>query len=569
MRRVALTLLLAFPSTRVDAAPTELPKLARPATQEIDAVFGEWDRTDRPGCSLGVYRDGEVLYARGYGMANLEHGLANSARTVFRIGSTSKQFTAAAIALLAEQGALSLDADLREIFPELPDYGAPVTVRHLVHHTSGVRDYLTLAEVADWSEDYTIEEALELVLAQRELNFPPGERFLYSNSGYFLLSQVVEQVSGRTLRQWAAENLFGPLGMAGTHFHDDHTHIVPGRAAGYSPSADGYRIDQTVLDMVGDGGVFTTVEDLARWDRNFVDNRLGRGGPELIRLLETPGRLADGSATDYAFGLAVGEHRGLRRIGHGGAFVGFRAAFDRFPDHHLSVAVLCNVSTSAPGSLALEVADLYLADHLAPVPEAPEADPAAARETTAGGVEEVELRRAAGHYWNAEEGLVREIALAGGRLFYVRSAESRNELAPLGDGRFRMLDVPVEVTVRFAAAGGGEGPRMTLEVAGEEPATLERYEPARPSQEDLAALAGEWYSGELDATRRLVLRDGGLVLEGRREDVALRPVVPDVFAADALVLRFRRAPSGQVAELLVDAGRVRNLRFVRRAAPAG
>lgn len=543
-------------------AESPLPPLANPAAEQIDAVFGEWDRTDRPGCSLGVYRDGKVLYARGYGMANLEHGIANTPDTVFRIASTSKQFTAAAVALLAEEGALSLDADLHEIFPELPDYGTPPTVRQLVHHTSGVRDYLTLAEVADWGEDYTTEEALRLILAQRELNFPPGERFLYSNSGYFLLSQVVERVTGQTLREWAAEHLFGPLGMSSTHFHDDHTHIVRHRADGYSPSAGGYRIDRTVLDMVGDGGVFTTVEDLARWDRNFVDNRLG-GGPELLRSLETPGRLTNGDATDYAFGLSVGEHRGARMISHGGAFVGFRATTNRFPDQHLSVAVLCNVSAASPGRMALEVADLYLAERLAPLPEAEAAAPAAAE------VGEAELRRLAGHYWNAEEGLVREVALADGRLVYVRSPESRNELAPLGDDRFRMLDAPAEVEVRFAADGDAGARQMTLEVEGDEPTVLERFEPARPSVAELAALAGDWYSGELDAMRRLTLAAEGLVLEGRLEDAPLRPVVPDVFAAGGLVLRFRRVPSGEIAELLVDAGRVRNLRFVRRAGPAG
>lgn len=567
MTRSGLLLALILGRGMSVAVAAELPPLASPAAAVIDAVFAEWDRTDRPGCSLGVYRDGQVLYARGYGMADLEHGIANSAGTVFRTGSMSKQFTAAAVALLAEEGKLRLDADLRELFPELPGYGTPVTVRHLVHHTSGVRDYLTLAAVADWSEDYTIEEALRLILAQQELNFPPGERYLYSNSGYFLLSQVVERVTGATLREWAAEHLFGPLGMTDTHFHDDHTHVVRNRADGHSPAGGGYRLDSTVLDMVGDGGVFTTVEDLAKWDGNFVDNRLGRGGPELIATLETPGSLADGSVTRYAFGLVVGEHRGLRTIGHGGAFVGYRATFRRFPDQHLSVAVLCNVSAAEPEGMALEVAELYLADLL----------PGADGEVGAGaeggeaappvGVTPAELAAVAGHYWSAEESAVLEVILEDGRLFYVRSNGDRGELAPLGDDRFRVLDGPAALTVRFA--GDGSGKRMLFEVPGREPRAFDRYEPAAPRASELATLAGDWYSAELDAVRTLVLRDGELVLDGRREDEPLRPLVADVFTAGDLVLRFQRDGAGRVTTLLVDAGRVRNLRFLRLERPPG
>ncbi|MEZ5331102.1 MAG: serine hydrolase domain-containing protein [Thermoanaerobaculia bacterium] len=539
----------------------ELPPLTEPDPGAVDAVFTDWDRTDRPGCSLGVYRDGEILYARGYGMANLEHDLANTSDTVFRIGSTSKQFTATAIALLAQEGKLDLDGDIHDIFPELPDYGAPVTIRHLLHHTSGIRDYLTLAWVADWSEDYTIEEALRLVLAQRELNFPPGSQYLYSNSNYFLMSQIVERVTGETLHAWAATHVFEPLGMEHTHFHDDHNHIVRHRADGYSPlDAGGYRIDMTILDMVGDGGIFTTVEDLARWNAHFVDNPLP-GGAGLVEEMETPGTLTDGSSTGYGFGLVVGEHRGLRMISHGGAFVGFRAAMDRFPDQHLSVAVLCNVSTAAPWELSRRVADLYLADSLEPEPEM-EAAPAEDRSALVT-VDEAALERLTGHYWSADEALVREVALTDGRLEYVRSAESRNPLEPLGGDRFRMLGVPFPVIVRFEGEGATPA-RLLLEYPEEEPSVLDRYEPAQPSPDDLALLAGDWFSEELDATRSISLRDGRLVLEGRHEDAVLQPVIEDVFAADGLVLRFQRDDREAATGLLVDAGRVRDLRFTRR-----
>ncbi|MFB3126207.1 MAG: serine hydrolase domain-containing protein, partial [Candidatus Acidiferrales bacterium] len=232
-------------------------------TNRVDKVFAQWDKPGSPGCALGVIKGGELIYKRGYGMANLEHNIPISSTSVFRIGSTSKQFSALSILLLVEEGKLSLDDNIRKYLPEMPDYGSPVTIRHLIHHSSGIRDYLTLMSLVGKGDDdfYTDEDVVVMLARQRELNFNPGDRFLYSNSGYFLLSQIVKRASGQSLREYAAEKIFGPLGMQNTHLHDDHTLIVQSRASGYSPRKDGdYQINMTTLGMVGDGGVFTTVE---------------------------------------------------------------------------------------------------------------------------------------------------------------------------------------------------------------------------------------------------------------------------------------------------------------------
>jgi len=325
---------------------------AQPPVPAVDELFSAYDRTDSPGCALGVIRDGEFTYRRGYGMANLEYDLPLGPQSVFRIGSTSKQFTAAAVALLAEDGKLSLDGPVRRHFPEFPAWADGMTVRQLIHHTSGIRDYLVLAFLAGKADDadyYTDAWVLDLLARQRETNFPPGEQHLYSNSGYLLLAHIVQRVSGQSLREYAAEHLFGPLGMHSTHFHDDHRHVLPRRATGYAPADDGgYRISTTTLDMVGDGGVFTTIDDLLAWDRNFYDNRLGQGGPDLITTLTTPGRLNNGESLDYAFGLAVEDFEGLTLVSHGGAFVGYRADMLRFPQRRLSVAVLCATAPMRP-----------------------------------------------------------------------------------------------------------------------------------------------------------------------------------------------------------------------------
>ncbi len=244
----------------------------------VDELFREYDRSDSPGCALGVFRDGKIEYARGYGMANLELGVANTPQTVFDIGSTSKQFTAFAIQLLARDGKLSLDDDVRKWVPEIPSYGKIVTIRHLLHHTGGLRDYIELMSLQGvMTEDLTVDaDVLDIMARQKAPNFAPGEEHLYCNTGYFLLSVIVKRASGQSLRDFAAERIFGPLGMRHTQFNDSHTRIIPNRATGYSKGKNGvFGIDMSDWEQTGDGAVATTVEDLQRWDQNFYDPKVG------------------------------------------------------------------------------------------------------------------------------------------------------------------------------------------------------------------------------------------------------------------------------------------------------
>ena len=331
---------------------------------EVDEVFAQWDSTHLPGCSLAVIKDGKIVYKRGYGMANLEHGVTNKPDTVFRIGSTSKQFTAACIAILHLRGQLDLDASVRTYIPELSETYQPVTVSQMVHHTSGVREYGDLLEFRGIYDDgfYTAQDVLDILSRQKALNFKEGNEYHYSNTGYFLLGEIVKRVSGKTLAEFARENIFEPLGMTSTHFHDDCTVIVPNRATGYDEGEDGFSICETIIPVVGAGGVFTTVEDMARWDRNFYDNKLDKG---LIDLILTRGKLNDGEEIDYAFGLSHGEYRGLKYVGHSGGYVGFRSRFMRFPEKRFSIVVLCNLSNVNPYGLCTSIADIYLKDELA------------------------------------------------------------------------------------------------------------------------------------------------------------------------------------------------------------
>ena len=296
-------------------------------TSAVDEVFADLTKPGSPGCALGVYRDGAIVYAKGYGLANLEENVPITPASVFDIGSTSKQFTAASILLLEKQRKLSVNDDVRNYIPELPDYGKKIKILHLLNHTSGLRDYLTLMELAGINTDSvtTDEDALALITRQKALNFAPGSDWLYSNTGFFLLSVIVKRVSGKTLREFAAENIFSPLGMTHTQYRDDHTSVVPNRAMAYDPKehADGYVFDVSYFEQTGDGAVHTSVEDMQKWDENFYSARIG--GIEFLAEIQEQGKLNSGKVLDYAKGLFIEDYRGLRTVSHGGAWGGYRA----------------------------------------------------------------------------------------------------------------------------------------------------------------------------------------------------------------------------------------------------
>jgi CubicO group peptidase (beta-lactamase class C family) len=419
------------------AAPALAPAQSDPRTTQVDRIFARWDRPGSPGCAVGVASQGKLVYQRGYGTANLDYDVPLSTGSVLYIASVSKQFTAATMALLAADGRISLDDDVRKYIPELPDYGERITIRHLIHHTSGIRDYLALMGMAGMrlGDTHSDQEVLELIARQMALNFRPGERHLYNNSGYFLMSEIVKRVTGKSLREFADERIFRPLGMHSTHFHDDHTMVVKNRALSYSPDPDGgFEIDYWAnFDKVGSGGLLSTVEDLFLWDQNFYEPKVG--GPEFLDQLHTRGVLNGGDTLDYAFGLVHGEYRGLRTVSHGGSSMGFRTHLLRFPDQRVSVIVLCNLGTTDPADLAREVADVYLSrSYTSAYAEEPSPTrrPVEERETTAA------LRsRLAGRYHSDELRIEYSILDRDGRLVLRRKAAADAPLRFLGDDTFR------------------------------------------------------------------------------------------------------------------------------------
>lgn len=365
MQRSLLRFLIASTLAGISATTPAQAEVPAATARRIDAVFSSLD--GKPGCSVGVYHRGEVVFAKGYGLANLEHQVPNTRQTVFDIASTSKQFTAMAVILLAQEGKLSLDDDVRKHLPRVPDYGTPITIRQLMSHTSGLRDfiYLFLLQGRTLKDYYTDEEIYDMLARQSATAFPPGSAYSYSNSGYFLLARVVEKVAGKSLAQFAHDRIFAPLRMTNTHMHADSSAVVRRRAYGYYGNADGtYRVGGSFLEFTGDGGVYTTVEDLQRWDEDYYRGKVWR--PEVKKEMLRVSTLTSGEPVRisengfYAGGLGIAKWRGLPVERHAGSWVGYVSDYVRFPEQHFSVAVLCNTDAVSPMELTGKVADVFL-----------------------------------------------------------------------------------------------------------------------------------------------------------------------------------------------------------------
>jgi CubicO group peptidase (beta-lactamase class C family) len=430
---LALALLTAaFAQTSSTGSPHRL-------NEKVDKLFSQWDKPDSPGCALGVIKDGKFVYKRGYGSANLDYNVPLTSESVFYIASTSKQFTAASILLLVRRGVISLDNDIRKYFPELPRYEAPITVNHLVHHTSGVRDYLELMGMAGrkMDEPFGNEEAVELIARQKGLNFKPGEKFLYSNSNYVLMAEIVRRASGKSLREFADENIFRPLGMANTHFNDDRAAVVKNRVVSYAP-INGGRFRQFVktIEAMGDGNLLTSVEDLAKWDRNFYDNKVGGEGFNQQLLART--KLNNGEEISYAFGLDDGEYKGLKAVAHGGGFMGFRTEMIRFPEQRFTVICLCNVFAANPGALARQVADLYLADRIKPAEAGSNKAPATPSPPQPLTLTTEQLAEYTGAYYSEELDATYRIVIEDGKLSIKLRNASRGSLSSQAKDEFQL-----------------------------------------------------------------------------------------------------------------------------------
>jgi len=539
VRTGIILLCLAINSTKPSVGVSAQSVQSRVPEAKVDAVFAKWT-SSTPGCAVGVGVDGESVLQKAYGMSDLEHDVKNSPDTIFEAGSVSKQFTAAAVLLLAKAGRLSLDDPVRKYIPELPDYGAPLTIRHMLTHTSGLRDWGSVEGIVGWPRTtrvYTHDHVLDIVSRHVHLNFPSGTNWSYSNTGFNLAAIIVSRVSGEPFADFSQKHIFAPLGMTRTSWRDDFTRIVKGRAIAYSETRGEFHSDMPFENIHGNGGLLTTVGDLLRWNENFVEPKVGDA--DFVRQEQTPGKFNDGHAHDYGLGLYIGEYKGVNEVSHSGSTAGYRAFLTRFPDQHTSVAVLCNVTTGQAEQYAHAVADLYLAGHLKPPPV-----PVAVALTAA------QMDAIAGIYRDLGTGEPMSIVREGNTV-RLQSAE----LSPVSATRFALSN---RRTLEFDANGGAH---MIYPNGTEK--KYERVKPAKPSASEMNAYAGVYTSDEAEVTMRVDVQDGALQIKRRPSTViVLTPVYADTFNARSLgTVRFHRDGSGRVTEFSVIEDRVWDLRF--------
>lgn len=559
-----------MPSARLIALLLAVPLPGEPAgaqvTARIDSIFAALNSSTTPGCQLAVSQRGQLVLERAWGMSDIERGVAMTPLSIFHVASVSKQFTAMAVLLLADRGRLSLDDEVRRYVPELGAFASRITIRHLLTHTSGLRDQWDLLGLAGWRNGdlYSQEDVLRIVFGQRSLNFQPGSEALYSNTGFTLAALIVERVSGERMQVFFEREIARPLGLSRTHVHDHYGMMVPGRTSAYSMiPGGGWRVSEPTYSTYGATNLFSTATDLVRWAANFDSARVGSRAS--IASMLSPTILTTGDTSAYGLGVSLAPYRGTRSIGHNGNDAGYRADLVHFPDHRLAVATLCNTDAVDPTALGRRVADLFL-----PEPPAATAPVSAASRPQATAIAPPtpdEMRQLAGVYHNPATDEVRRVEVRDAQLIYARGPGF--VLTRVDQRRYSL---PFGAIIEFPPHPNSLPQKMVVhQPPGVGPAlTYEQRRLPTATRAALAILEGVYVSPELQTMYTVSVSDSGLVIEHlRRERVLLRPVFADAFdtAGYIAMVRFERNANGTPSALTVTTPRARRVRFHRLAVP--
>ena len=528
---------------------SHVSRLTAQSDVRIDSVFSQWARSDGPGCIAGARQNGNTLHLKAYGMANLEYGVPLTTESISESGSVAKQFTSAVMVLLAKQGKLSLDDDIRKHLPEVPNFGRTITIRNLLTHTSGLRDQWALLGMTGWppgTQVHSIPLILDLVSRQRMLNFEPGSLYLYSNTGYALAAAIVQRVTGKSLAEWSQDNLFAPLGMNDTEWRDDYRRVVKGRATAYSPVRNGaWQQDMPFTMVYGNGGLLSSIPDMLKWNDALTAGTAPLTS-DVVKQLETPRPLTDGSESNYALGLTIENYRGVREVSHGGATAGYRTFLARWPDRGLSVAVWCNAGSADAGWYAHQMARIILGLPAAETPPGPVVA------VSAGDVAPL-----AGLWRDSANDRILNVRADGAELS-VSGGGPMQKLTSLGAGKFWN---PVTRVLAFE----GTGNTVHLVERNNGVHRYNRMDPADTLGVQLDNFTGKFRSDELLVTWTVSVKDGRLNLRVPQDAFTLRPIYRDGFSAQGggPSLRFVRDGSGRVTGFRVFAGRALDVRFRR------
>ena len=534
------------------------PKATKPNDQ-VDEIFMPWNSIQTPGAAVAIVKDGEIIYKQGYGSANLEYDIPIEPNTIFHIASVSKQFTVFSILLLEKQGKLSLDDDIRNYIPEVPDFGHTITLRHLASHTSGLRDQWNLLSMAGWRMDDVItkEHVLKLVSKQKELNFNPGEEYAYCNTGFTLLAETVARVSDMSFAEFTNEQIFEPLNMTNTLFYDDHQKIVKNRAYSYYTDHSGHKKSVLNYANVGATSLFTTVEDLSLWAQNFLNIKVG--DTELINKMNTPALLNNGESFGGALGQFVGKYKGLNEIQHGGADAGYRSYLTRFPDENFAVIVFSNSAEFNSARIAYKVVDIYLKDKIKTEPKKELPKNESAPEVTVVATEV--LSTYVGDFELQPEFII-SVSLKDGQLTGKATRQPMVNLIPISTTEFEVQGV--DAKIEFIPNDGQNITMLKLHQGGQiiEAPRVKEFD---KNKLNLSDFAGNYYSDELSTTYEFAIVDDQLIAKhSRLSDFRISPVKKDVFTGEAWYfgqIEFIRDSNDIITGCKVSNGRVKNLYF--------
>jgi CubicO group peptidase (beta-lactamase class C family) len=509
----------------------------------IDKMFERF-KPANPGCQVAISRNGQVIFSKAWGMADLEHAVPLTTESIIEAGSVSKQFTAAAILLLEQQGKLSLNDDVRKHLPEMPDYGTPVTLRHMMQHTSGLKDWGSVASIAGWprsTKTYNNNDALYITSRQKTLNNVPGAEYIYSNSNYNLFAVIVERVSGLSLAEFTRKNIFEPAGMKHTEWRDNYKKLVPGRAFAYSRNGSTYYTEMPNEYVYGNGGLLTTAEDLLSWNNYYLNGKLG--SPSLLSRQLESAPFNNGNANHYGAGLQIDSARGRKLITHSGATAGYRANLDFFPDLGLSIAILCNSTDVDQGpNPANELRNLLVKDISA---NRQNASPA-----TAFNVSQKSLDAYTGWYWSQRNGLSVKLFLRDGKLANNRGGN----LIPLSENTFQLGGNRVQIITT--------NPRHLLLINPVDTVRLVAVDSGVVDEKTIKDYVGTYYSDEAEAGFEVIVKNGQLTLHrDPKTDFRLNPTIKDGFESPAGSIYFERDNKKQVTTMKIYVGRARNVAF--------
>lgn len=563
----ALSLIISLAEVQAQSVGHKLVINKNLISPKADSILSEWDSPLKPGVSVAVVYNGEVLYKRAVGMANLEYDIPNTPSTIFNIASVSKQFTAFSILLLQEKGKLSLDDNIKKYLPEIPDFGYPITLRHLITHTSGLRDQSHLLWLKGLRPDDVItnEHILSLISKQQELNFIPGEEYLYCNTGFTLLAEVVARVSGQTFAEFTYDQIFFPLQMLSSSFYDDHGKIIKNSAYSYYTDDGVYKKRVLSSANVGPTNLLSTIDDLSLWTMNFNQQKIG--SIHIFNEMKALAVLNNGETFGAGMGLFTNDYHGIVEYEHGGADAGFRAQLSMFPSQNFSVIVLSNNSNVNARKIAYKVTDLYLHDlYDEPNTALPEKNRKYIE------VSPKELAPFVGHYWNKNHGFTRNIYLKNDTLMHFRTANNESWLAPITKNTFKVMDVPPDVMVQFQ---NNDGQIIMVETVNNgEHKVLEAYSPKVYTKEDWLNYEGLYYNQELETFYLIEWNkeDKLIVKHNRMGRIELSEVKHNFFLGNKGYfgsVEFLRDENENITGFRVSNGRVRNLLFEKQHTTKG